>query len=316
MIATGALDHVDTLTRARTNGLIHDAFDRMAHRRDDAAWLERCLRRSNTRVVPVWNQKNLIDVDKRCAVTLAPKDMARGEPALQRSVLMGRDDAHIYIAYRCEGEADPPADLPFDDGVSFEDLRKVGPVLADRDAALLAYAKGMCYWHERHRFCGVCGAATISAKAGHLRTCSDPACAAVHFPRTDPAVIVLVHCGDGCLLGRQSRWPEGVYSTLAGFVEPGESAEQAVEREVAEETGVRMEGLSYHSSQPWPFPASLMLGFHARAARQPICRHDGELEAARWFTREQVARAIAGRGPLRLPPAFSISRKLIEDWCK
>ncbi len=317
MIKTHALELVDHLTRAQNNGLVDVTLDRVAHRRDDAAWIERCLHRStNTRVMPVWRQKNLIDMKRRRAVALLPKQIARGKIPLERTVLMGCDERHTYFALRCEAESDPLADFPRVDDALFEDLRKVGPVLADWDASLLAYAKGMCYWHERHRYCGVCGSATINAKAGHLRICNAPGCAAVHFPRTDPAIIVLVHSDDQCLLGRQSRWPKDVYSTLAGFVEPGESAEQAVVREVVEETGVRIDRLFYHSSQPWPFPSSLMLGFHAQAAWQPIGGNDRELEDARWFTREPLSRAMAGHGPLRLPPAFSISRKLMEDWCR
>jgi NAD+ diphosphatase len=232
---------------------------------------------------------------------------------IENLILLGRLNGTVYFACALDAENGRA-----ESGVSlsdFEDLRKVGPLLDDHEATLLAYAKSLCHWHERHRFCGACGSPTVAGRAGHVRVCQNAQCGASHFPRIDPAIIVLVHCHDHCLLGRQSRWPKKRYSTIAGFVEPGESAEHAVLREVFEETGIRLEHLSYQSSQPWPFPGSLMLGFHAETARQEICRNDEELEDARWFSRQEVARAIEGRGDIRLPPRMSISRRLIEDWC-
>jgi NAD+ diphosphatase len=167
----------------------------------------------------------------------------------------------------------------------------------------------MMTWHQRHRFCGVCGAPTRSEQAGHVRRCTQPDCAAEIFPRTDPAVIMLVCHGDWCLLGRQAKWPGGMYSALAGFVEPGESLEDAVAREVLEETGVAVLDCEYHSSQPWPFPSSLMIGYLARASADAVPRADEELEDARWFTRREVASGLVG-----LPPPQSVSYRLIEDW--
>src|SRR5262249_4560440 len=154
--------------------------------------------------------------------------------------------------------------------------------------SLLAYARGLMHWHARHGFCGVCGSRTESASAGHVRKCTNPDCGASHFPRTDPAVIMLVHDGDKALLGRQKVWPQGMYSTLAGFVEPGESLEETVRREVYEETGIAVGEVVYHSSQPWPFPASLMIGFHAEARSRTINRVDSELEDAGWFSRAEL----------------------------
>jgi NAD+ diphosphatase len=194
----------------------------------------------------------------------------------------------------------------------FQELRAAAPMLGGPDAALLAYAKGLTHWHSRHRFCGVCGHATRSEEAGHVRRCTDPACATSHFPRTDPAVIMLVTDGERCLLGRQAAWQKGMYSTLAGFVEPGESLEEAVAREVFEEAGVRVGRVHYHSSQPWPFPASLMIGFHAEASDPRIVLDDDELTDARWFTRAQV-RAPAAHG-FTIPGPDSIARRLIDDW--
>ncbi|MGQ9815345.1 MAG: NAD(+) diphosphatase, partial [Candidatus Roseilinea sp.] len=176
-------------------------------------------------------------------------------------------------------------------------------------------ARAMAYWHQHSRFCSDCGSPTVSEQAGHARRCINSACGRRHFPRLDPAIIVLVMSpsGERALLGRQPSWPAGRYSTLAGFVEPGESVEQAVAREVYEETGVRLSELRYFGSQSFPFPASLMLGFHAEAATDQITLHDGELADARWFTRQEL-RAGLDAGTLGLPPRFAISHQLISAW--
>lgn len=186
-------------------------------------------------------------------------------------------------------------------------------LLAPGEGELLAHARALAYWHRRHRFCGDCGHPTEGAQGGHVRVCSNPQCGRQHFPRTDPAVIVLVTAGERCLLGRQPSWLPGRYSTIAGFVEPGESLEAAVVREVGEETGVRVREVRYQSSQPWPFPASLMLGFRAVAEGEDIHLGDEELEDARWFSREELERAME-EGALRLPGRISIAYRLIEDW--
>ncbi|MGB8649027.1 MAG: NAD(+) diphosphatase [Mycobacteriales bacterium] len=199
--------------------------------------------------------------------------------------------------------------LPRRLGAQPRSLRDVGSVLSDRDAGLLVHAVGMANWHAAHPRCPRCGAPTVSVRGGAVRTC--PEDGSEHFPRTDPAVIVLVSDGaDRCLLGRQAVWPAGRYSTLAGFVEPGESAEQAVVREVAEETGVVVRDVVYQGSQPWPFPSSLMLGFVAVCDGDAVPEpRDGELEDARWFTRAELR---SGR-PL-LPPDVSIAHRLITQW--
>ena len=191
---------------------------------------------------------------------------------------------------------------------AFEELRALSPQLDTEEAGLLAYARALSIWRSRQRHCGVCGAATYPKRAGHSLLCSREGCGAEYFPRLEPAVIVLVADDERALLGRQSAWPPGRYSTIAGFVEPGESLEDAVAREVMEETGVRVTNARYDSSQPWPFPASLMAGFHAVGLPDPV-RVGGELEDARWFTRQDIR-----GGAVLLPPAHSISRRLIETW--
>jgi NAD+ diphosphatase len=172
----------------------------------------------------------------------------------------------------------------------------------------------MLFWHSRHRFCGVCGSPTRSEEAGHMRRCTDAECHAMHFPRTDPAVIMLVVDGDRALLGRNKNFPlPGMYSTLAGFVEPGESLEGAVAREVREEAGIVVGAVHYHSSQPWPFPANIMLGFYAEAVSTEVSLDDGELADARWFERDWLL-SHEDDDSFRLPRRDSIARRLIEDW--
>ena len=205
----------------------------------------------------------------------------------------------------------------------FVDLRRAGPLLATRDATLMAYARGILHWHQHHRYCGKCGHATESQHGGHMRLCTNPDCSRETFPRTDPAVIVLVEYRPAnggpprCLLGRHQAWPPGAFSTIAGFVESVESLEKAVAREVFEETGVRVGNVIYQASQPWPFPASLMLGFRAQAERTTITIDPDALAEARWFTAEEL-RSFGEWGdeaaPLRLPRKDSIARFLVESW--
>ncbi len=192
-------------------------------------------------------------------------------------------------------------------------LREAATELPADEAALAAYAAALVSWHRRHRFCANCGAATEAADGGHERRC--PACDAHHFPRTDPVVIVrVVDDRDRLLLGRQASWPEGRFSVLAGFVEPGETLEEAVRREVEEESGIEVGAVSYVASQPWPFPSSLMIGFSAQASSGHPEPGDDELAEVRWFTRAEVEAAAAGRGEIALSPPYSISRRLIDGW--
>ncbi|HVR28002.1 MAG TPA: NAD(+) diphosphatase [Thermoanaerobaculia bacterium] len=291
------------------------SLDRLSHRRSDPSWLERLLASSESRVTLVWRSQSLVRVGPApaaaqlplCDAPLAGCDTGVG--TARPLVFLGARLDRAYFALDVSDLDDPLGALPGARDLEFQDLRQVGAVVEPEDGALLAYARAMVTWHQRHRFCGACGTPTESALGGHVRRCPRPECAAEIFPRTDPAVIMLVVDGDWCLLGRQARWPPRVYSALAGFVEPGESLEDAVRREVMEEAGVAIESCEYHSSQPWPFPSSIMLGFWATARRGEVRVDSSELEQAAWFHRDQVlAREV------RLPPPLSIARRLIDDW--
>ena len=225
------------------------------------------------------------------------------------AVYLGEADGVPYAAVRGERSLTVNG-RPVD---SWSGLREVGADLADLDAGLLAEAVAMVEWHERNRFSPLTGAATTIERAGWVQR--DPTTGTEFFPRTDPAVIMLVHDGgDRCVLGRQPVWPPGRFSILAGFVEPGESAEAAVAREVGEEVGLQVTDVRYVGSQPWPFPQSLMLGFTARVDGDPTLRIDrDEIEEARWFTREELR---TGTGPQALPPPVSIARHILDRWVR
>ena len=230
-----------------------------------------------------------------------------GEP-----ILLGLEAGRALFSLNLEVLA-PEFGAPLREGRRLVGLREAGAELAHSEAGLAAYAVALLNWHRWHRFCANCGAATSVIEGGYARQC--PRCGRVHFPRTDPVVIMLVEHDRRLLLGRRAGWPEGRYSALAGFVSPGESIEEAVVREVREESGVVAHHPSFVASQPWPFPASLMLGFEARSpGGSPVAR-DGELEDVRWFTLNQVRGAVSGTTTdLLLPPQISIARFLIERW--
>jgi len=289
-------------------------FDRAAALRKDAAWIAERLEDPSTRFTPVWQLKNLFVVDGAPRPAWLGAEQVRPLLGAGTAVFLGMMDGAAHFAVEV-GHEDPADVVRLTDG-QFDELRRHGTLLEPAEAGMLALARGMLHWHARHRFCGVCGEPTEPGDAGHVRVCTAEACGALHFPRTDPAVIMLVKRGERALLGRQAAWDPGRYSSLAGFVEPGESLEDAVAREVLEEAGIRVTSVAYHSSQPWPFPASLMVGFTARADNDDAIAIDGEgdeLEDARWFTREELRAGVAD-GTLLLPSALSISYRLVAEW--
>ncbi len=289
-------------------------LDRADHLRRDADWLGARLADPASRFVPVWRARNLIRQaeDARAAWL----DGAQAGPLLPRAdetVFLGLSGETAYFALDLSGLEEPDAEPGLAEHGAFLDLRTVGPLIERGEGAILAYARGLVYWHQRHRFCGVCGQPSVGIQGGHVRRCVAEGCGAEHFPRTDPAVIMLVHDGARCVLGRQKIWRNGMHSTLAGFVEPGESLEEAVAREVKEEVGLEVGEVSYHSSQPWPFPASLMLGFHAACRHAPLQVNVRELGGAEWYSRAEL-KASPEDDSFRLPRRDSIARRLIEDW--
>ena len=304
------------ITASRPNIYSGSPLDRAGHLRDDEAWVAAALADPGTRFVPIWRARTLVaDGPDRVRAVLLPGAAAgafraAGGPWAFLGLL---DGTPVFTADASAAE-DPAALVPPGAG-RFEDLRALAGRLSNDDAAILAHARGLMHWRTKHRFCGVCGGACEPRSAGHAMVCTS--CSAQHFPRTDSAVIMLVYHrgpeGDRALLGHSQRFPSTtMYSTLAGFVEPGESLEEAVRREVLEESAIRTGRVTYHSSQPWPFPANIMLGFYAEALTEEITIDPGELRDARWFTRDELR--DHERGGFSLPRADSIARRLIEDW--
>jgi NAD+ diphosphatase len=300
----------------RPNFYASNGLDRVSHLRRDGAWLTEQLADPRSRFQPVWRSRNFIARGEQPAAGWLSVASLRDQLEAGATVaLLGIFEGVPHFTIDLS-EVEDPLVLP---GIGelgeFFDLRRVGPTLGHSEGGMLAYARGILHWHSRHRFCGVCGSPTLLTDAGHQRRCTNPDCNASHFPRTDPAVIMLVHRGDRCLLGRQPQFAPGMHSTLAGFVEPGESLEDAVAREVQEETGILVDEVRYHSSQPWPFPASIMLGFHARAVTDEMTVDTNELESAAWFERDWILNHAAD-DVFRLPRPDSIARRLVEDWLK
>jgi NAD+ diphosphatase len=285
-------------------------LDRAAERRTDLDFLEAKLSDPNTRLLPVWRGQPLARADELSLVRVE-----------QAQELVDASSEIVWLGF-FEGVAcfaldisplESPAVHAALSGSEPAELRALVTRLPASRAELALYARAMLTWHQRHQYCGVCGHATRPRQGGHLRVCARAECAAQHFPRTDPCVLVLVRDGEHCLLGRSAGWPPGMYSALAGFVEPGESLEQAAAREVLEEVGVEIGDVQYVGSQAWPFPASLMMGFVANARSREI-RVDGvELEAARWVSRSELSAPT--RADFFVPRAdVSLSGRLIADF--
>jgi NAD+ diphosphatase len=273
------------------------SHERIGERRTDDAWLDEQWADPATRVLVLAGGRFPLTDDRSQVRWMSPEEAPEGD-----HLLLGERHGTVHFAVLPTGFRAPE---------SWAQLREVGQELPAEDRGFVVQALAMWEWRRAHRFCGRCGGGLVADRGGYVMQCES--CRRLHFPRTDPAVIMLVTDGERALLGRQAVWPEGRFSTLAGFVDPGESLEDAVAREVKEEAGIEVTDVTYFGNQPWPFPSSLMVGFFARAVTTDISVDDDELEHARWFTREEL-RQESEAGTLALPGGFSISRSLIEAW--
>jgi NAD+ diphosphatase len=303
-----ATDHL-SVSQRNTFGSYY--LEREALHRTDRAYLDAVLTGGQARVIAVSGDRTLFTADDQ-PYYLTPDALPPSVLAGDSAIYLAQVDGLTYIAVALPDSLDTFS-LPDGGTAEFRDLRAMAPLLQPKDASLLAYARAMIHWQRTNRYCGTCGAPTRSESGGHVRQCTSPDCGRHIFPRTDPAIIVLVTYGEQALLARRPQSTNGVFSTLAGFVEPGETLEAAVVREVREEVGVTLRTVTYHSSQPWPFPGSIMIGFTAEAAGQELVLEEAEIAEARWFTRPELIHAFES-GTLRFPSTFSIAYRLIHDW--
>ncbi|HWF74737.1 MAG TPA: NAD(+) diphosphatase [Solirubrobacteraceae bacterium] len=294
------------------------ALDRATTAREDPEWVGERLRDPGSRAVFASREGVLVREGEEPELMRRPlADLTAAGAAIAAPILLGLEGDGLAggaALFAVDLETLPRASAEaLTRGGRVVSLREAGAILPHPEGGLAAYLTALLNWHRTNHFCPNCGTATEVAQAGYSRRC--PSCGAVHFPRTDPVVIMVVACGDRLLLGRHSGWPPNRYSVLAGFVAPGETLEEAVAREVREESGIEVADARYVASQPWPFPSSLMLGFEARSPGGKPTAGDGELEDVRWFTLAQARAAIRGEGTgLELPGQVSIARRLIEHW--
>jgi NAD+ diphosphatase len=300
-----------------TNVFAGNPLDRASYRRTDEAWLADRLADPESLAVALWNGKPLVEDAKTGGAQIAylgagmARTMAGGS---ERLLFMGLWQETAVFAVDLESDTDP-ADGPLEGLGRFEDLRAIATTLPATEAAILATAKSMFEWRRRHRHCASCGAATEPIDGGWKRVCRT--CDAQHFPRTDPVVIMLPVQGERCLLGRQAAWPKGMYSALAGFLEPGESIEEACARELHEEAAVKVTRVRYHSTQPWPYPSSLMIGLIADIEPGDAVADHIEIDEVRWFSREEARALIRGElTDARAPGGLAIAHQLIKAWAE
>jgi NAD+ diphosphatase len=286
-------------------------LDRADFRRRDEAWLREQLADDTTRLLPVWKLAVLVrEDDPRLAWATPALLDGRDDP---EPVFLGVDGDVAHFAVDVSASSEPVAEFGLEGVAHFPDLRAAAAQLPGGEAGIAAQARHLVDWHSRHGFCPGCGEPTRHSSGGWSRVC--PSCSAEHFPRTDPVVIMLVTDGERCLLGRQKGWPGVMFSALAGFVEPGETLEEAVVREIHEEAGLRAGNVHYRFSQPWPFPASLMMGCFAEAFSTEITVDTVELEEARWFSRDEIRAAMAApTATLMVPPPIAIAHHLLAAW--
>ncbi len=304
---------IDRITSSTLNRFSGVRLDRLVELRDDLDWQQQQLAKDNTRLVPLWRSRCLVKRNAShdyAAVFIKPSQLQQLN-SIREPTLLGQNNEIVYFAVTINDQQRDQL-LKQHADCRFADLRLLAGDMHPLEAGILAYAKALHYWQHRHTFCGTCGAANQLKSAGHRMVCSNDECARQTFPRIDPAIIVLVAHGDSCLLGRQSSWAPNRFSTLAGFLEPGESLEDAVVREIWEEARVRLKTISYRSSQPWPFPASAMAGFIAEAESRDY-EVGEELEDVRWFSVTEIPELLI-RGEVFMPNRVSIAFQLVSEW--
>jgi NAD+ diphosphatase len=298
------------------NTFAGNPLDRASDRRPDREWVARQLASPDSLAIAVWNGRPLVEPRKEGGHQIAylparlADELSEGGEQL---LFLGLWKETAVFAIDLDGEANPADGGPLAGMGGFEDLRRVAMSLPPPEAAIVATAKAMFEWRRKHRHCAVCGEPSVAVDGGWKRKC--PACEAEHFPRTDPVVIMLPFHGERCMLGRQEAWPKGMFSALAGFLEPGESIEEACARELSEEAGLRTRRVRYHSTQPWPYPSSLMIGLIAEVEDDEGRPDQTELSEVRWFTREEARKLIAGQiEGVFAPQPLAIAHQLIRAW--
>lgn len=303
------------MTTSNDIPLASHPVDRAAHHRTDPAWLDAAMQRDDVLVFLMQKGQPLVDANGQGLVWLGP-EVARLEPQRER-LFLGVDKAGAPIFGINMGSEFKLAGSLLEGSGEFIDMRGAASSLPPMQANLASTARSILEWHRSHRFCSKCGSESDVAEAGWKRVC--PSCGAEHFPRTDPVAIMLAVSGDKCLLGRQAAWPAGFWSALAGFVEPGETVEQAATRELEEEAGIKADPAKaeYLFCQPWPFPSSLMVGIIVEAETTEISVEQDELEAARWITREEARQVLAGTHPdIYAPPPMAVAHHILKTWAE
>ncbi len=295
------------------------AINRHGDYRNNKKLLKNIIFEKNTKFIPFYKGKNLFrEINQDIKPVIFNNNQIREffPNGTRDTIFLGVANTLNYIGVDLSS-SNQKFDLWLkENNIIINDLRKYGPILDDIEASFLALSNGMFYWHSTHKFCGSCGFQNFSKEGGFVMECSNKKCGKNHFPRTDPAIITLISFQDKVLLGRSPRFPDSMYSTLAGFVEPGESLEQALEREVFEEVGIKVKNIKYFNSQPWPFPASLMLGFFAEAQNEQMTIDYNEIEDAHWFSINEL-RSLEHpsiSGGFKLPRVDSIARRLVDTW--
>jgi len=299
------------------NTFAGNPLDRASDKRSDAEWIARQLAAPDSLAIPVWNGQPFVEPrEGGHQIAYVPANLAEElAEGRERLLFMGLWKETAVFAVDIEGPANPADGGPLAGMGKFEDLRRMALQLPPTEAAIVATAKAMFEWRRRHKHCAACGEPSVVVDGGWKRRC--PSCEAEHFPRTDPVVIMLPYHGERCMLGRQEMWPKGMFSALAGFLEPGETIEEACARELSEEAGLRTRKVRYHSTQPWPYPSSLMIGLLAEVEDDEGTPDQTELSEVRWITRDEARKLLKGElDGMAAPTPMAIAHQLLKAWAE